>query len=62
MDRAVAYAGARVPKLAKHRFWVTTSPEFATLLHSPYTCEGDAGHLASLSHRRKGLWRYVWLG
>ena len=62
MDRGVAHVGARLPKLAKHRFWVTTSLEFATLLHGHDTSEGDTEHLAPLSHRHKGLWRYVGLG
>ena len=53
-NRGVAHAGARVSKMAKRCFWVTTSPEFATLLHSQNTSEGDAGHLASLAHRHIG--------
>jgi hypothetical protein len=55
-DRGVAHAGARVPKMAKRCFWVTTSPESATLLQSQNTSEGDAGCLATLAHRHMGLW------
>jgi hypothetical protein len=50
----MAQAGACVPKMARRCFWVTTSPEFATLLHTHNTSEEDAAHLASLAHRPIG--------
>ena len=53
-SRDVAQAGARVPKMARRCFWVTTSPKFATLLHTQNTSEGDAAHLATLAHRHEG--------
>ena len=49
-DRSVVHAGARVSKMARRCFWVTTSPEFATSLHRQNTSEGDAVRLASLAH------------
>jgi hypothetical protein len=42
MDRGVAHAGARVPKMGRRCFWISMSPEFATSLHSQNSSEGDA--------------------
>jgi hypothetical protein len=47
----MAQAGARVSKMAKHRFWVTTLPVSPTLLQTRNTSEGDAELLATLAHR-----------
>ncbi len=41
--------GARVSKMAVRRIWVAASPEYPTRLSSHNTCEGDAGHLATLT-------------
>ncbi len=52
--RGVAYVGARVSKMARYRFSLTTSPKPATLLPRQNTSEGTAGHLATLADRRMG--------
>ena len=49
------YAGARVPTMAGHRPWVTTSLGPSTLLHRQNPGEGDVGCLASLAHRHKAI-------
>ena len=57
----MAYAGARVLKMAKRRLhWqVPTSPEFATSLHTGDACEEDAGCLANLAHHYTPLWTHI---
>jgi hypothetical protein len=40
----------RVSKMAKYCFWITTSPQLATSLHSQHACVGDAGRLPRLAH------------
>ena len=52
----MAYAGARVSTMAKRRLSVTTSPEFATSLHTPDAREEDAGCVATLADRYTPLW------
>ena len=52
----MVYACARISKMAMRCFWVTTSPEFATSLHSQNTGEEDTGRLATATHRHTGLW------
>ena len=47
----MAQAGARVSKMEKHCFWVTTPPVSPTLLPSQNTSEGDAGFLADVAYR-----------
>ena len=43
--------------LAKSRFSIATSPQFATPLHTENTCEGHSGRLAAFaSHRSRPLW------
>ena len=54
-ETGVAYAGSRVSKMAKCCFWITTSPELATLLHSQEAREKDVRHLARLAHFRTAL-------
>jgi hypothetical protein len=54
-QRGVDYTCARVSKMARYRIWITMSPERATLLPSLEVCEGDAGYLATLTHRHMGL-------
>ena len=51
----MAQACARVPKMAKCYFWVTTSPGSATLLQSQHTGQADAGRLATVAHRHTVL-------
>ena len=50
----MANADTRVSKMARRRFSITTSPGSANLVHSPKTCEGDAGYLASLAFGHMG--------
>ena len=57
LDRGVVQAGARVPKMAKCCFWVTTSPGSQTFLQCQNTSEGNVGRLATLTHRHMGLLR-----
>jgi hypothetical protein len=45
----MAHAGARVPKVAKHRVCVTTQPRPTTSLHTKETSEDGAGYLASIA-------------
>jgi hypothetical protein len=52
----MAYAGARVSKMAEPRFWVTTSLQTSTCLLSQATGEGDAGNLATLAYGHSPLW------
>ena len=46
----MAYAGARMPKMAKRCFWVTPSSVSATSLQGQHTCERDAGRLATVAY------------
>ena len=47
--RGMAKAGSCVPTVEIPRFWVTMSPESATLLYTPNTHNGHTGRLASLA-------------
>jgi hypothetical protein len=49
-EGGVAYAGARLPKMANPRFRITTSPQRATFLLDRDTSAGEAGYLASPSY------------
>jgi hypothetical protein len=55
-DRRVAYAGARVPKVANPRFWITTSPQPATSLHGQDTSDEEIGYLAGPSYCCREVW------
>jgi hypothetical protein len=46
----VAYAGARLPKVASPRFRITTSPQPATFLLDQDTSVEEAGYLAIPSY------------
>ena len=52
----MAYAGARVSKMAKRCFRVTTPAESATSLRNLEAREGDAGYLAVIAYRHMGLY------
>jgi len=56
VDGGVVQTGARVPKMARRCFWVTTSLGFATSLHTQNTSEGEAVRLATLAHCHNGQW------
>ncbi|KAI0290796.1 hypothetical protein BC826DRAFT_1106267 [Russula brevipes] len=56
----MAYAGARLPTMAKCCVCVDTSPESATSVHVQDTRKEDAGHLASVAHLHRGPgWRIL---
>ena len=48
----MAIAGPRVSKMEKPRFWIFTSPEIATLLHTQNAHKGHTGRLAGLASHR----------
>jgi hypothetical protein len=52
----VVHTGARVPKVAKCCFLVTTTLKSATLLHEQNTSKGDDRRIATAAYSRKGLW------
>ena len=49
----MAIAGPRVSTMEKPCFWITTSPEPATLFYTQNSRKGQTGHLANrlASHR-----------
>ena len=51
----MVHAGARVSKMAKYCFWVTTPTRSATSLHGRDPSEEDAGYLAPVAYRRAGV-------
>jgi hypothetical protein len=50
----LAIAGSRLSTMENPRFSITTSVEFATLLHTQNTHEGHTGHLASVASLHYG--------
>ena len=53
----MAHACAGVPKVAKGRFGVTTTPESATFLLRKNTSEEDDRRLATVAYSHTGLWQ-----
>jgi hypothetical protein len=52
----MAIAGSRVSTMEKPRFWITTSPESATLLYARYTRKRQTENLAGLASHHSGLY------
>lgn len=47
----VENVGPRVPEVERYCFWIAASSGFATVLHFQNPGGGDAGHLATYTHR-----------
>ena len=59
MDGGMAIAGSCVSTTEKPCFWITTSPESATVLYGRYTRKGQIGRLATLASRRWRLYGLI---